>query len=389
MKTDKKEKKQKVDVNPVEEEQLNIPDDEVWTYHIEGLAAPQIGKKYTHYTLKKIVFIVLVVVAVSLSMFFSIRTVQQDTLDYEPVANNSYELMKFSNTGFIKEIDVDYVLSMEYDKTNNDPNTNFSFVKDKTKPVTVIHEYAFNCDEKLEIIRIGADVTKIDGKSFYTCRNLKQIIVDDNNPAYCDIDGVLYTKDMKEIICYPINHDAYLATKNGYKTEILPEDKKYEEYKKDVLTYVLPSSVEKIGKLCFNYSTLTDVYMPQGVKTIETLAFFRSEQLENVYSYKSTTDDAYKSLPEGLEYIGSDAFSYDQALTYVYIPSSVTFIGHHAFWDTVYKEDGELYGVASIDVAAGEKAFEEKVHCGDQWKPQYDSGLFKKNIDVNFNSNRK
>ncbi len=390
MKTEKKEKKVKVDANPMDEEEIIIPDDEVWTYRVEGLAAPHIGKTYTHYTLKKIVFVVAIIIAVSLSIYFSIRTVQQETLEYTPVDNGTYEFVKFGNTGFITEMDIDYVSSIEYDKTNNDPNTNFKFVKDETKPVTVIHEYAFNCDEKLKVIRIGASVTQIDSKSFYTCNSLEQILVDDNNPNYCDVDGVLYTKDMKEIICYPINHDVYLAQKNGYAQEILPEDAKYEQYKEDVLTYVIPSTVEKIGELCFNYSALTDVYMPQGVKTIETLAFFRSTALKGVYTYKGDDiADNYNSLPEGLEYIGSDAFSYNQAMTYVYIPSSVTFIGHHAFWDTVYKDGGELMGVTSIDVGMSEADFKDKVHCGDQWKPQYDHLLFKKSVDVNFDAVRK
>ena len=42
------------------------------------------------------------------------------------------------------------------------------------------------------------------------------IYVDDDNPNYCDIDGVLYNKDMTEIICYPIDHDRYLRLQNGY-----------------------------------------------------------------------------------------------------------------------------------------------------------------------------
>ncbi len=389
MKKDKKEKK--VISNSLEEVDLNIRDEDVWSYQIEGLAAPRIGKTYSHYKLKKVIFVAVIIVAVSLSLYFSIRTVQKESLEYESVSEGTYELVKFSNTGFVTKMDVDFVSEIVYDKNNNDPQTNFSFKKDETKPVSVIHEYAFNCDDKLEVIRIGKDVEKIDGKSFYTCNNLKQILVDDENEYYCDVDGVLYTKDMKELICYPINHDAYRAEKCGYKEEILPEDEKYEQYKKDVLTYVVPKTVEKIGKLCFNYATLTDVYLPEGLKTIETLSFFRATSLSGIYTYIEdvTASTVYKSLPEGLEYIGSDAFSYNQAMTYVYIPSSVTYIGHHAFWDTVYKEDGELKGVTCIDIGISEDDFSKNVHCGDQWAPQYDHNLFKKTVDINYSATRK
>ena len=99
--------------------------------------------------------------------------------------------------------------------------------------------------------------------------------------------------------------------------------------------------------------------------------------------------EVYRSLPEGLEYIGSDAFSYNQELTYVYIPESVTFIGHHAFWDTVYKENGELKGVSVIYVAADEEYFTNNVTYGDNWNPQYDYMLFKKDIEIKYDCERE
>mgnify|MGYP003293664575 CR=1 FL=1 len=52
----KKDKEVKV---AVEEEpiSLDIPEEEIWTYQVEGLAAPHINKPYKYYTLKKIVFV--------------------------------------------------------------------------------------------------------------------------------------------------------------------------------------------------------------------------------------------------------------------------------------------------------------------------------------------
>ncbi len=402
----KKEKKKIVyDDVPVT---LDIPDDEIWTYQVPGLAAPHINKPYKNPRLKKFIFIAVIVVAVSLSCYFSIRTVKSDTFDYTPIKNESYELTKFSNTGFITELTVDKVQSLVYQENNGDPNTNFDLVDDESKTITEIRDYAFNCDEKLKTIYIGADVEKIGGKAFYSCWNLEAVFVDKNNPYYCDIDGVVYTKDMTEIIFYPVNHDAYLCEKYGYKQyndkgewiEPAPDSKEYEGYKRDVLTYVIPSTVTKIGELSMNYAYIEDIYIPEGVKSIETLAFFKATKLLNVYSYKTdktvlnthfegadALGDIYYSLPEGLEYIGSDAFSYDQGLSYVYIPESVTYIGHHAFWDTVYKEDGELKAVTEINVARSEESFND-VAQGDHWKPQYDYMLFKKYVEVKYGTER-
>ncbi len=403
----KKEEKKKIryDDEPVV---LDIPDEEAWTYQIPGLAAPHIGKPYKNYKLKQIILALVIIVAISLSCYFSIRTVQKDTFEFTDMGNGTYELYKFSNTGFIKELTIDYVSEFKYKEGDGNPETNFYIEPDETKKITSIREYAFNCDEKLITINIGANVTEIDGKAFYSCWNLENIFVDENNPNYCDIDGILYNKDMTEIICYPVNHDAYLCEKYGYKQynengewdEPTPEDKDYEGYKNDVLTYVLPESVTKIGELSMNYAYLTDVYIPQGVKRIETLAFFKATRLERVHSYIAEneitdthfTDEkllgkVYNSLPEGLEYIGSDAFSYNQAMDYLYIPSSVKEIGHHAFWDTVYKEDSELKGIKEINIALSEEEFKQ-VKEGDHWKPQYDYMLFKKYVDVKYDAQR-
>lgn len=385
---------------------LDIPENEIWTYRVEGLAAPHINKPYKHFGLKKVIFAVVIIIAVSISCYFSVRTVQKDTFEYEQT-EIGYELSKFSNTGYMTTLDIDFVSSVEYDRENADVNTNFEVIKDETKKVTSVGAYALNCDEKIKVINIGADVDYVDPKAFYSCWALRQIEVDENNPNYCDVEGVLYSKDMKTLICRPCDHDTYLAEKyghakydeNGYRIEPAAEDANYEQYVKDVLTYVVPSSVETVGQLSFNYANMKAVYLPEGLKTIETLGFFEIPLLESVKSYKSdaVTDthftgeealgEVYNSLPDGLEYIGSDAFSYNQAMTYVFIPESVTYIGHHAFWDTVYKADGTLKGVTVINVEASEEKFDE-IHTGNSWRPQYDYLLFKKSVGINYSSVR-
>ncbi len=405
-----KKKDKEVKKSQVEEEiVLDIPEDEIWTYQIEGLAAPHINKPYKFYTLKKIIFSLTIIVAVGLSMFFTVRTVHNETFEYEDLGSGTYELTKFSNTGYITELDIDYYVT-GYDTVETDGIKTVTLKKDQSKIIKEIKQYCINEDNVVKVINIGKDVEKIDGKAFYSCWALQRIEVDENNPYYCDIDGVLYTKDKKTLVCHPCDRDTYLCEKYGYKPEFdinnvrihpVEGDKEYDGFVKDVLTYVVPSSVETIGELAFNYANLQTIYLPEGLKRIETLGIFEIPALANVYSYKAVAEVAddhyisdealgtvYNSLPEGLEYIGSDAFSFNQALSYMYIPSSVTYIGHHAFWDTVYKQDGELKGVTQINVAVSEEEFKDKVECGDHWRPQYDFLLFKKSIDIIYNAQR-
>lgn len=405
-------KKEKKPVEQVEEIKLNIPEEDIWTYRIEGLAAPRIGVTPKHYNFKKVIFVLVIVVAVALSFVFSLMALMKDTFEYEQV-DGGYKFTRFSNTGYIKELEIDYALEVKYTLGNNDPNTNFEIVKDKSKPIVEVGAYVLNCDEKVEKITIGAGVEKIDPKAFYSCWALREVRVDENNPNYCDVDGVLYNKDKSELIFRPCDHDTYLAIEcgldewdsdgtNKWRKEIEPDDPRYAQYERDVMTFVVPSSVKTIGEMAFNYANMKNVYLPEGLEKIETLAFFKIPLLKNVYSYKGenvtvsrftgeeTLGEVYLSLPDGLEYIGSDAFGFNREMEYLYIPKSVTYIGHHAFWDTVFKEDGNLKGISQICVeAASEDAFEASVELGENWKPKYDFLLFKKNVDVVYGQQRK
>lgn len=393
---------------------LDIPDDEVWTYQIEGLQAPHIGKPFENAKLKKIIIVITLLIAIGAAIFLSVYAVHNDTYEYKELDDGTYELVKFSNPGDVKEITIDYVVDL---KTGE---------KDTSKPITVIDEFAFNCDEVLNEISFGKDVKEIDGKSIYSCWWVQNVWIDDENPYYCDIDGVIYTKDLTEIVFYPNDHDKYIRLQTGYayldddgvQHSYLVDDEgaemedlwgtteKYDEdylaeYNRQVRTYVIPSTVTKIGELAFAYSNITDLYIPEGVTTMESMAVFKNTVLLNVYSYttdKQITDVTYKaidsmksvynSLPEGLEYIGSDCFYYTRGLSYMYLPSSVKYIGHHAFWDAVYKEDDELKGIKQIDTGASEEEF-AGVETGDQWRPQYDYMLFKKSVDVNYSAQRQ
>ncbi|MDE6413351.1 MAG: leucine-rich repeat domain-containing protein [Eubacterium sp.] len=383
---------------------IDIPEDEIWTYQIEGLQPPHISQPFKNAKAKKIIVVIALLIAIGLAMYFSVRAVHSDPYEYKELEDGTYELVKFSNPGDIIDVTIDYVVDLETGK------------KDTSKPISVVDAFAFNCDEKLNSISFGKDVKSIDGKSIYSCWWITNVFIDDENPYYCDLDGVIYNKDLTEVIFYPNDHDKYLRGKLGYDNlvddngqpmeELWGTTEKYDdaffaEYNKQIRTYVVPSTVTKIGELAFAYSNITDLYIPEGVKKMESMAVFKNTELRNLYSYttdKKISDVTYKavdsmktvynSLPEGLEYIGSDCFYYCRNLSYMYIPSSVTYIGHHAFWDAIYKEDKELKGITAINTDADEETF-NKVKTGDEWRPKYDYMLFKKSVDINYSAERQ
>ena len=346
---------------------LNIPADEIWEYGIEGMPAPSVNKPVKNAALKKTVFIVTILLAVSLSLYFGIRSVSRDTFEYEQT-ENGVMLSHFSNTGDIKELEIDCFAEVIYE----DGKAVMKY--DEEKPITEIGDYALNCDEVVESIHIGKSVKNISSVSFYTCKALKKISVDENNAYYCDIDGVLYNKDCTELICCPVKHSLYTAELKGYENIPDEESDIYEKYSEDVLSFTVPESVKTIGALAFNYTDIVTLYLPEGLENTETMAFFKAGKLKNIYSYSGTADNSHSSFPSTLENIGSDAFSYTSSLEYVYIPMSVKSIGHHAFWDSAIKK---------VFVEADEEAFSD-VETGTHWLPQTTNSLINKSAEIEY-----
>ena len=372
-----------VDQSAYEDYKNAIPEDQIWDFHIEGLQAPHVNKPFKNAKIKKVIVVTVLVVAICTSIYLSVRAVHADTYKYAQLDDGTYEFVKFSNPGSITSLTIDYVDGNEQ------------------KPITVLHEYVFNCDEKIIEVTLGKHIKQIDAKSFYSCYWLKAIHVDPENEYYCDVDGVLFNKDQTELICYPIDHDLYLREKYGYEKQYWPEDKEYDgEYYDKINTYVVPETVKTIGQLAFNYSELFKVYLPEGLEKLESMCFFRNWHLESVRTYSGAVPQIQNgrypenindkdSLPDSLIYIGSDAFNSAICITYMYIPANVTYIGHHAFWDAARKENGNLIGIYELHAALDESAFKDRVETGDQWTGQYDSGLFPKNVPVLYGEARK
>lgn len=140
---------------------------------------------------------------------------------------------------------------------------------------------------------IPKSVTEIESMAFSDAEDLLSITVDADNPNYCDIDGVLYSKDKTTLLCYP---------QGRQDTE-----------------FVIPDYVTKIGYGAFcGCGNLTSVVFPDHLTEIGIDAFF---------ACGLTSID----LPTNLELISTYAFSCCHALTSVDIPKGVTKILSRTF----------------------------------------------------------
>lgn len=176
---------------------------------------------------------------------------------------------------------------------------------------------AFALCTGLTSITIPASVTDIDGENpFYGCDGLKEILAPEDNPKYKTIDGVLYNKDVTQIIAYPNAKSTEYTVLNGVET-INP----FSFTCCSTLTSVtIPNSVQNIDYYAFCYSPkLTSVNMGNAIISIGGAAFWKCTGLKLI------------NIPNSVKTIDMQAFADCTALTSVSIGKSVTSIGDYAF----------------------------------------------------------
>ncbi len=271
-------------------------------------------------TWQKATFIIVLVAFIIASVTISFISMARAPFEYEYQTENAkipgnegWVLFGFNGNNNTKEVYIDYVR----DEDGNNP--------DSSKPVSAVGDFTMNTDEYVEVIHIGKDVKYIDETSFFYCKELKAIEVDEANEYYTSVDGVLYTKDMKKLLVYPIMKE----NKTG--------------------KYAIPEGVERIGKCAFyKNEAVTEITLPATLKEIGDMAFFKCENLSLV------------TLPDGLVKIGSDAFSYCQEMKPVmFIPDSVKEIGSFAF-----------YSCSNLKEFFMGAQNENEIVFGDTWLPK-------------------
>ncbi len=199
-------------------------------------------------------------------------------------------------------------------------------------PVTAIAEFAAVNLEYAVKVTIGKNVKDIDDWAFGNSRKLIEFDVDENNPYICDVDGVLYTKDMKTLLFYP----PALCVQT--ETDADGNEVKF-------ISYTIPEGVETIRtKAFYKCYELTEITLPSTLKSIEEKAFFRC----NLSAI---------TLPDTLTFIGKDAFSYCYNLKEITIPEAVTQIDEYAFYNCT----------SLLKVTMQNK--EENITLGKKWFP--------------------
>ena len=204
----------------------------------------------------------------------------------------------------------------------------------------------------LSAITIPRSVTDIGNYAFGQCFLLSMITVSDDNPSYCSVDGVIFDKDRKTLVCYPWGkREAHYDVPEG--VTCIGDGAFY--YCPDLRTIALPEGVTSIGSAAFMSSGLNTISLPASVTSIGADAFdyciklviievsennpnycsldgvLFSKDRKTLIRYPEMKGRTSYDVPEGVTCIGDGAFYYCPVLRTITLPKSVTSIGSYAF----------------------------------------------------------
>ena len=217
-----------------------------------------------------------------------------------------------------------------------------------------IHNYAFFECKALESIKIPAKVEAIGIGLFIGCEKLSSITVDKGNSVLCAKDGVLYSKDMKELLVYP-------CAKDSKKVEIDKKVRSIAAYafalNPHITEIVLPSKLESIGERAFEGLKITSISIPKTLEEMgggifaccyllkdvvidkkntnfvfENGAIFSADKL-TMYDYLCTNTEENVVLDVSLAEVKDSAFSGNKYIKTVTFLNASSSIGSAAFAD--------------------------------------------------------
>ena len=255
----------------------------------ERETAPTFGSSAIYYTNNCPLY---VKTAAAITSYKNVLTDYASRIQIKPIVVNGIKYQ-------LQEDGTYAVLANDYSGNVEIPNTiKYNGV---TTVVGSIKDNAFKKCTNLTTVTIHQNITSIGSGAFVGCTSLTSINVDAQNENYCSIDGVLYNKNIKKLICCP-------AGKTG--------------------TLSIPESVTAIDNNAVNgCASLTSVIIPNGVTLIGQYAFKGCSSLSSVI------------VPNSVETIGFEAFNGCSGLTSISLP----FVGYERRYSYDFSSYGTVY----------------------------------------------
>ena len=160
--------------------------------------------------------------------------------------------------------------------------------------LTVMKDSAFEECSGLTSVVLPATLTEIGDGPFLKCEGLTEIRVSADNPVLASIDGVLFVKTERKLVCYPAGRQQS--------------------------TYAVPQGIREIARNAFyGAAAIGDIVLPDSLERIGSQAFLYCSMLTRVSGGSSLSE------------IGDGAFYGCENLMEVTLPVTLTKIGERVF----------------------------------------------------------
>lgn len=227
--------------------------------------------------------------------------------------------------------------------------------------IKTIGERAFENCKSLPSIKIPASCSTIGFCAFRGCSSLKDILVDEYNTKYTSIDGVLYDKEIKTLVC-------------------CPSDKRHIDIPPTVITIAdyafhgcssmssikIPVSCTSVGACAFEgCSSLEEILVDEGNTSYTSIdGVLYDKKLSILMRCPSKKNVSSVKVPLSTTMIYPGAFSGCPSLTSIDMPS-VTDIGDKAFYNCQNLSSATMPSVKTI----GDGAFQNCRNLASAYMP--------------------
>lgn len=251
--------------------------------------------------------VLLVALIVSLAIFFTLKPYLQDNKGYESDELKKYK--EYYSLQLDKKANEYYILGVKNSKQKVHTLTFPETIDEIPVTKVICSEDSFSSFMYISEIVISKNIKYIgvhSGKDnipyrdpFLLATGISSFVVDEENPYFTSLDGVLYSKDMKTLIKYPNAKDFGL----GY------------------VAFTIPDEVENISNHAFYLNdNLESITFGKNVNIVGFEAFKNCKKLDDVtfndtlselskHAFNSCTNLSSITLPASLTVVGENCFS--------------------------------------------------------------------------------
>lgn len=242
------------------------------------------------------------------------------------------------------------------------------------KSLKKIGQYAFY-ESYVEKINIPENVESIYS-TFLSSSKLIEITVDSNNEYFASVDGVLFDKNVTQLVKYPEKKE--VTTYTVPNTVTLINDNAFQGCYK-IQNLLISDSVEKIGSYAFGSATINTIKIGSGVSNILESAFDEAvittinvedenenyktisgvlfnEEATTLLKYPNGITNEEYEIPSTVDTIGRYAF-FKNGIKRIIIPNSVKTIKCYGF--------GICQSLSELNLPSGLEKIEDNAFYGD------------------------